>query len=182
MSEISDIEILEMFKQASKKELAFGELVKKFKKPIYWHVRRIVISHDDADDVVQNVFVKIWKSLADFRGDSKLLTWILKIATNESLTFLKIKRRKLMISFSTVEEYLKNNLESDAYFSGDEMQLKLQKALLTLPEKQRIVFNMKYFDEMKYEEMSEILDTSVGALKASFHLATKKIEEFLKRD
>jgi RNA polymerase sigma-70 factor (ECF subfamily) len=154
-------------------------LVRKYQKQVYWTVRRIVIDHDDANDVVQNSFIKIWKSLDNFREDSKLFTWIYRIATNESITFLKQKRTKFFIPFVDIEKQLSNSLESDSYFKGDEIQLKLQKAILTLPEKQRLVFNMKYFDELKYEDMSEILGTSVGALKASYHIAVKKIEDFL---
>ncbi len=182
MIEYSDIELLELFQQPLKKEFAFGLVLKKYKKQIYWHIRKIVISHDDADDVAQNTFVKIWKSLPEFRGESKLFTWIYRIATNEAITFLNQKKKKIVISFTSVEEYLKNTLESDVYFSGSEIQMKLQKAILELPEKQRIVFNMKYFDEMQYDEMSEILDTSVGALKASYHHAVKKVEDFLKNN
>lgn len=149
---------------------------------VYWHVRRIVIDHDDANDVVQNVFIKAWKSIDSFRADSKIFTWLYRIATNESLTFLKQKRTRFFISFGDSESELAASLKDDPFFKGNDIQYKLQQAILTLPEKQRIVFNMKYFDEMKYEDMSEVLGTSVGALKASYHHAVGKIEKYLKGD
>jgi RNA polymerase sigma-70 factor (ECF subfamily) len=139
-----------------------------------------VISHEDADDILQNTFVKAWRSIGKFREESSLYTWLYRIATNESLTFINSNKRKSFISMNNTSEFLMNNLISDPYVEGDEIQLKLQEAILKLPEKQRLVFNMKYFDEMKYDQMSEILDTSVGALKASYHHAVKKIEEFIK--
>ncbi|MCK4639043.1 MAG: sigma-70 family RNA polymerase sigma factor [Bacteroidales bacterium] len=157
----------------------FNLLVRKYQKQIYWHVRRIVIDHDDSDDVVQNTFIKIWKNINKFRDESKLFTWIYRIATNEALNFLKRKRQKLFIPLVNVEQRLSNSLSDDIYFNGDEIQLKLQKAILQLPEKQRLVFNMKYYNEIKYEDMSEILNTSVGALKASYHIAVKKIEKII---
>ncbi|MFP3859279.1 MAG: RNA polymerase sigma factor [Bacteroidales bacterium] len=182
MTEYSDNEVLSLFRNEETRNFAFKIIIKKYQERLYWHIRKIVISHDDADDVLQNTFIKVWNSLDNFREDSKLYTWLYRIATNESLTFLKQKRKKFFVSFVDVENQLKNTLESDDYFNGDYIQLKLQKAILTLPEKQRLVFNMKYFDEMKYEDMSEILGTSVGALKASFHHAVKKIEKYLKED
>ena len=182
MNKLSDIELIELFKQKDKTNLAFNLIVERYKERVYWHIRKIVISHDDTDDIAQNTFVKVWKGLPNFRAESKLFTWIYRIATNEALTFLNKKKKRFFISFTDVEEHLSNSLESDAYFSGDEIQLKLQKALIKLPEKQRIVFNMKYFDEMKYEEISEILGTSIGALKANYHHATKKIKDFFKND
>ncbi len=157
----------------------FNLLVRKYQKQIYWHVRRIIIDHDDSNDVVQNTFIKIWKNINKFREESKLFTWIYRIATNEALNFLKRKRQKLFIPLVNVEERLSNSLSDDIYFIGDEIQLKLQKAILQLPEKQRLVFNMKYYNEIKYEDMSEILNTSVGALKASYHIAVKKIEKII---
>ncbi|NPA68669.1 MAG: sigma-70 family RNA polymerase sigma factor [Chlorobi bacterium] len=144
------------------------------------HIRKIVIRHEDADDVLQNTFIKVWRYLKDFKQNSKIYTWLFRIATNEALTFINQKKKKAEESFDNYEQYLSNTLESDEYFTGDQTQLILQKAILTLPEKQRIVFNMRYFDEMKYDEMSEILETSTGALKASYHHAVKKIEDFLK--
>ena len=175
----SDKEILEMILVKESCNYGFNLLVRKYQKQIYWHVRRIVIDHDDSDDVVQNTFIKIWKNINKFREESKLFTWIYRIATNEALNFLKRKRQKLFIPLVNVEERLSNSLSDDIYFNGDEIQLKLQKAILQLPEKQRLVFNMKYYDEIKYKDMSEILNTSVGALKASYHIAVKKIEKII---
>ncbi len=165
-----------------KEEIAFNQLVLKYQERLYWHVRKIVIGHDDADDVLQNTMIKVWRSLPDFRSDSGLYTWIYRIATNEALTFLKQKKRKAFAPWVDVEQKMIHTLESDPWFNGDEIQLKLQQAILKLPEKQRIVFNMKYFDEVKYEAMSEILGTSVGALKASYHHAVKKIKAMLGDD
>jgi RNA polymerase sigma-70 factor (ECF subfamily) len=182
MAEYSDNELLSMFQNDETRNFAFKLIIKKYQERLYWHIRKIVVSHDDTDDILQNTFVKAWKSLANFRQESKLYTWLYRIATNESLTFLKQKKKRFFVSFVDVENQLKNTLESDEYFNGDQIQLKLQKAILTLPEKQRLVFNMKYFDEMKYEDMAEVLGTSIGALKASFHHAVKKIEKYLKED
>ncbi len=182
MSDFSDIELLKMFREESTRKTAFTYLVKKYQQKIYWHIRRIVITHDDADDVVQNVFIKVWEGLDNFREEAKLFTWLYRIATNESITFLNKKRAQFNIPFGEVEFQLSKSLEADVYYDGDEIQTKLQKAILTLPEKQRIVFNMKYYEEMKYEEISEVLGTSVGALKASFHHAVKKIEEYVKEN
>jgi RNA polymerase sigma-70 factor (ECF subfamily) len=159
---------------------AFNLIVEEYKERLYWHIRKIVLIHDDADDVLQNTFIKAWRYIKDFKGDSKLYTWLFKIATNESITFLNKKKKKNEDSIEPYEIYLSNKLEADEYFNGDTAQKILQKAILKLPEKQRIIFNMKYFDEMKYTEISEILDTSIGALKASYHHAVKKIEEFVK--
>ena len=158
---------------------AFSVLVKSFSERLYWQIRKIVISHEDANDVLQNVFIKIWTNIDSFRGDSKLTTWLYKIAINESISFVNKQRQQQNLPLDDSDNFLESKFESDSYFDGDEAQLKLQKAILTLPEKQRIVFNLKYFEEMKYEEMSEILETSVGALKASYHYAVKKIEDFL---
>ena len=159
---------------------AFKKLLELYQKPLYFHIRNIVLNHDDTDDVLQNTFLKVFSNVKNFKGDSKLYSWMYRIATNESLTFLQQKAKKSGISNEEVQNKAINNLESDVYFEGDEIQLKLQKAIAILPEKQQLVFKMKYFEEMKYEEMSQVLDTSVGALKASYHIATKKIEEFLK--
>lgn len=179
--EASDKELLEQFRNPDSRNSAFNGIIKKYQKRVYWHIRRIVINHDDADDVTQNTFIKAWKGLDNFKEDSQLFTWLYRIATNESLTFLKQKKAHLNVSFGDVEYALGNSLSDDNYFQGDEIQKKLQLAILTLPEKQRIVFNLKYFEEMKYEEMSQALETSVGALKASYHHAVKKIEEYLTR-
>lgn len=179
MPEWDDSEIIEGAKTPGKKELSFNHLVLKYQERLYWHIRKIVISHEDADDVLQNTLLKVWKSLPDFRSESGLFTWLYRIATNESLTVLKQKKKRQMAPWVDMEKRLGEELESDPFFDGDEASLKLQKAILKLPEKQRIVFNMKYFDEMKYEEMSGILETSVGALKASYHHAVKKLETML---
>jgi len=153
--------------------------MEKYQRKLYWHVRRIVLTHEDADDVIQNTFLKVWNNLEHFRGGSELFTWLYRIATNEALSLLKKQKKNNLLPWSGYEEQLTERLESDEYFSGDAIAKKLQKALIRLPEKQRLVFNMKYFDNMKYEDMSKILDTSTGALKASYHHAVKKIEQFL---
>lgn len=176
---VDDAEILEKFQDEKTRNLAFNMLLKKYQQKIYWHVRRMVIDHDDADDLVQDVFIKVWKNLPGFRSDAQLYTWMYRIATNECITFLNRKKLKNNVSFDDVSHELSETLADSTYFDGDKAQMKLQKALLTLPEKQKLVFNMKYYDDMKYEEMSEVLGTSVGALKSSFHLAVKKIEAFL---
>lgn len=177
---VEDSEILEKFAQEGTRHEAFNLLLKKYQQKIYWHIRRLVIDHDDTDDLVQEVFIKVWKGLANFRSDSQLYTWLYRIATNESITFLNRKKQKNNISLDETSGYqLAETLADSAYFDGDKAQMKLQKALLLLPEKQRLVFNMKYFDDLKYEEISEILGTSVGGLKASFHIAVKKIEDYL---
>lgn len=160
---------------------AFKKLVYEYQKPLYYHIRNIVLNHDDADDVLQNTFIKVFSNIQNFKGESKLFSWIYRIATNESLTFIEQRARKQGISNEELQQKSINKLESDVYFEGDIIQLKLQKAIASLPEKQQLVFKMKYFEEMKYENMSEILDTSVGALKASYHHAVKKIEEYLKK-
>lgn len=179
MTKLSDNEILELFKQPNFKDKALSALINNYQQKLYWHIRKIVIEHNDTDDVLQNTFIKIWKGLENFKGESQLYTWLYRIATNEALTFLRQKQKQNTTSIHPIEYSLSKSLESDVYFKGDAIQLKLQQAILTLPEKQRIVFNMRYFDEMPYEQMSEVLETSVGALKASYHLAAKKIEEHL---
>ena len=159
--------------------LAFEKLLKEFQRPLYNHVRNIVLNHDDADDVLQNTFVKVFQNLNKFKGESKLFSWMYRIATNEALTFLNLKAKKNGISSETLQNKAIDNLKADVYFDGNEIQIKLQKAIIQLPEKQQLVFKMKYFEELKYEEISEILGTSVGALKASYHHAVKKIEAFV---
>lgn len=157
---------------------AFAQVIKHYSQSLYWQIRRMVIDHDDANDVLQNTFIKAWTNIDNFRGDAKLSTWLYKIAINESITFINKKKALNNVSIDSDDSFLTNNLEADQYFDGDQAQIKLQRAIATLPEKQRLVFNMRYYDEMKYEEMSEILGTSVGALKASYHHALKKIESF----
>lgn len=157
---------------------AFTQVIKLYSEPLYWQIRRLVQNHDDANDLLQNTFMKAWASIENFRGDAKLSTWLYKIAINESITFLARERKRLNISLDDEESMLINAIEADTDIDGDQLALKLRKAIASLPEKQRIVFNMKYFDEMKYEQMSEILGTSVGALKASYHIAVKKIEQY----
>lgn len=181
MEEISDREILDRFANVKTRNDAFNVLVRQYQQRLYWHIRKMVLDHDDADDILQNTFIKAFKALDNFREDSKIYTWLYKIATNECITFLNNKKKRFFVPMVDVEYQLSQNLQTDAYFNGDRIQMKLQQALLTLPDKQRLVFNMKYFDDLKYEEISEILGTSVGALKASYHHAVKKIEEFIKQ-
>lgn len=161
---------------------AFGEVVKAYSEQLYWQIRRMVLSHDDANDVLQNTFIKAWDNIEYFRAEARLSTWLYRIAFNECLNFINKKRAHDQLSIDDADKEALGKLESDPYFDGDETQLLLQKAIHTLPEKQRIVFNLKYFDEMKYEDMSDIIGTSVGALKASYHHAVKKITDFLTRN
>ena len=182
MQEYSDNELIDLFKQGENSNYAFNLLVKKYQEKIYWHIRKIVINHEDADDVAQNTFIKIYKNLNNFRKDSQLFTWIYRIATNEAISFIKSKKRRLFLPIVDVEKGLANKLTDDPYFDGDELNLKLQQAVLKLPQKQRLIFNMKYFDELKYKEIADILKTSTGALKASYHHAVKKIEKFMAED
>ena len=175
-----DKTLLALYREPATREKGFTYIIQKYQERLYWHVRRLVIDHDDANDVLQNVFVKVWKNLEGFREDAQLYTWLYKIATNECLTFLEKQKKNTSISLSDVETGLSNTLKADAQFDANKLEWKLQKAILGLPEKQRIVFNLRYYDEMPYEEMSRVLDTSEGALKASYHHAVKKIEEFIK--
>lgn len=179
MAQVDDEVILGLFRDEKTRNAALSHLITKYQQRLYWHIRKIVINHDDSDDVLQNTFIKIWKGLGNFKAESKLYTWLYRIATNEALSHLRQKQKMQTDSIHPIEYQLSKSLESDNYFTGDEIQLKLQQAILTLPEKQRIVFNMRYYDETPYEEMAEILETSVGALKASYHIAAKKVEEFL---
>lgn len=167
-------------KDKATRETAFRKLMADYKERLYWHIRNIVKSHDDADDVLQNTFIKIYRYIDKFKGDSKLYTWMYRIATNEALTFLSKQAKRKSITDEELQTSLIENLESDVYFEGDEIAKKLQEAIATLPEKQRLVFNMRYFQELKYSDISEITETSEGSLKASYHLASKKIEEYLK--
>ena len=179
---IAEETLVAQLKQKDTQAKAFEVLINTYKERLYWHIRRIVLDHDDADDVLQNTFIKVYRNIDGFKGDSKLFSWMYRIATNESLTFLKQKSRKLGVDSEAIQTHMANNLQADVYFEGDEIQYKLQQAIATLPEKQKLVFNMKYFEELKYEEISEILETSVGGLKASYHLAVKKIESYLKEN
>lgn len=176
---MEDQEILAKFMNPESRNLAFNQLVRKYQQKIYWHIRKMVIDHDDADDLTQETFIKVWKHLENFRQDAQLYTWLYRIATNECLNFLKSKKRKFFLPIHDVSAELSAKIDESQLINGDEIDLKLQKALLKLPDKQRLVFNMKYYDDLKYEEISQILGTSVGALKASYHLAVKKIEEYV---
>lgn len=179
---MEDQEILIQFNQAATKEAAFTILVAKYRERLYWHIRRLIVDHDDTDDVLQNTFLKVWKALAGFKEQSQLYTWLYRIATNESLSFIEQKQRKSAMSFDDMTEVLSNQLKADSYFDSNRLEWKLQIAIQQLPEKQRIVFGLRYFDEMSYDEMSEVLGTSTGALKASFHHAVKKVEDFIKNN
>ncbi len=179
MKQVEDAEILSKFSDEKTRNVGFNLLLQKYQQKIYWHIRRLVINHEDADDLVQETFGKVWKNLANFRSESQLYTWIYRIATNESITFLNKKKKMLNISLDDVNTELSETLQSSSYFDGDKVQRKLQAAVLTLPDKQRLIFNMKYFDDMKYDQISDVLGTSVGALKASFHIAVKKIETIM---
>lgn len=179
MDKYNESEIVSQLQNPDTQRKAFEAIVNQFGRTLYWQIRRMVIEHDDADDILQNTFIKAWTNIGSFKGNSKVSTWLYKIAYNESLTFLAHKRESISIEQS--DTGLAERLESDPYFDGDETQVLLQKAIATLPDKQKAVFNMKYFQEMKYEDMSQIFGTSVGALKASYHLAVKKIEDFFSR-
>lgn len=159
-----------------KAKAAFDTLMRTFGEAIYWQIRKMVINHDDANDLLQNVFLKAWRNVHRFRGDAKISTWLYKIAVNETINFLNQERQRNKITDDINDTFLLNNIEADTYFDGDALKLELQKIIASLPEKQRLVFNMRYFEDMKYEKISEILGTSVGALKASYHHAYKKIE------
>jgi RNA polymerase sigma-70 factor (ECF subfamily) len=178
---LSDQELIDKLRNEATRNEAFAQLVSKYQERLYWHIRKVVLNHDDSDDVLQNTFMKVWKNMDGFREESSLFTWLYRIAINESLTFVNTQKKRQAIPFQDVSEYLKNRLEADDYYEGTDIQKKLQQAIITLPEKQRLVFNMRYFEEMPYQQMSEILDTSVGALKASFHHAVKKVGEFITR-
>ena len=172
--------IIEQLKNVQTREKAFRELISLYKERLYWHIRKIVISHDDTDDVLQNTFIKVYRNISKFNQDSKLFSWMYRIATNESISFINKRAKERNIAVSEMQEQLTSSLESDNYFSGEEIQEILQMAIATLPQKQQLVFNMKYFDDLKYTEVSEILGTTVGALKASYFHAVKKIESYIK--
>ena len=177
---VNDAMILEWLETPSTFDKGFSWMLKLYQERIYWHIRRMVVSHEDANDVVQNTFMKAYKGIKNFKGNAKLYTWLYRIATNEALTFLQKRKRRQTASLDVDDNHLANQLKADIYFDGNEIQRKLQLALNTLPEKQRLVFNMRYFDEMPYKDISDVLGTSVGGLKASYHHAVKKIEQFLK--
>ena len=176
---LDDKALINDFKLPLLKEQAFTNIVKKYQEKLYWHIRRIVIEHEDANDILQNMFIKVWNSLGNFREDSQLYTWLYRIATNESLTYIEQQKRRSSVSLSDVEEGLSNKIKADQHFDPNKLEWKLQLAIQKLPEKQRIVFNLRYYDEMPYEEMSRVLETSEGALKASYHHAAKKIEDYM---
>lgn len=178
----SDSDILITFRNPISREKGFTMLVRKYQEQIYWHLRRILIDHDDTNDVVQNVFIKIWNNLDGFKENSKLYTWIYRIATNEAITFIKSKKSNMIVSLGNETDDNSFNLQSDVYFKGTDIELKLQKAIKLLPARQKMVFNMRYFGNMNYHDMAEVLQVSIGTLKASYHIAVKKIEEFLKSD
>ncbi|MFV0522548.1 MAG: RNA polymerase sigma factor [Mangrovibacterium sp.] len=173
-------EIIRQLKHGKEKQRAFRALVGLYKERLYWHVRRMVLCHDDTDDVLQNTFIKVWNGIAGFREDSSLYTWLYRIATNEALSFIEQRKKKSFGGDEESSNHLLRSMQADSFFDGDEIQLKLQEAIASLPEKQRLVFNMRYYEDMKYQDMEKILDTSEGALKASYHHAVKKISEYMK--
>jgi RNA polymerase sigma factor (sigma-70 family) len=176
---LDDKELLLLFKDTATKEKAYTQIIKKYQEKLYWHIRRMVVEHEDANDVLQNMFIKVWKGLDNFREDSQLFTWLYRIATNECLTFIDQQKRRSSVSISNEESGLSNRLKADKDFDSNKIEWKLQLAMQQLPDKQRAVFNLRYYDEMPYEEMSRVLETSEGALKASYHHAVKKIEDFI---
>jgi RNA polymerase sigma factor (sigma-70 family) len=175
-----DAELLRQFREPETKEKAYTALIKKYQERLYWHIRRMVVDHDDANDVLQNVFIRVWNALQNFKEESQLYTWLYRIATNESLTFLEGQKKRASVSLSDVESGLENKLKAEQGFDANKLEWKLQLAIQQLPEKQRVVFSLRYYDEMPYEEMSRVLETSEGALKASYHHAVKKIEDYIK--
>jgi RNA polymerase sigma-70 factor (ECF subfamily) len=179
-TKLNEEDILELLRNPETQREGFAQVVEEYSERMYWQIRKMVYSHEDANDILQDVFIKAWLNIDKFRGDAKLSTWLYKIAINESITFINRSKAKLNLSIDDSDSFLINQLEGDEYFDGDSAQLLLQKAVVSLPEKQRLVFQMKYFDELKYDEISEMLGTSVGGLKASYHHAVKKVEKFLK--
>jgi RNA polymerase sigma factor (sigma-70 family) len=177
---VDEITFIEQLQNAKTREQAFRKLVATYKQRLYWHIRKIVVSHDDADDVLQNTFIKIFRGIDNFKQESQLFSWMYRIATNESISFINKRARESNVDISDYQQKLTSNLSSDINFDGDAIQIILQKAIKRLPTKQQLVFNMKYFDDLKYSEMSKILETSEGALKASYFHAVKKIEEYIK--
>jgi len=180
---MTDEEIIKHFQNDdSSKELALNALIKAYQKKLYWHIRRMVADHEDADDILQQVFIKVWRKLGNFRGDSGLYTWLYRVATNESITFLNKEKKRRTASLTDEEGNLSNKLKADRHFDADKAEWKLQMAIQSLPDKQKAVFTLRYYDELPYDDISRILDTSVGALKASYHHAAKKVAAFLKKD
>ena len=177
-NQLDDTSLVARLRDKKSCRAAFGDMIKLYTEPLYWQIRRMVQSHDDANDLLQNTFLKAWQNIENFRGDAKLSTWLYKIAINESITYLEKERKRLGLSLDDEESHIVHLIEADTDIDGDELARQLREAIAALPEKQRLVFNMRYYDDMKYEQMSEILGTSVGALKASYHLAVKKIEQF----
>lgn len=177
--EISDHMLVAAFKDERSREAAFTRLVRKYQERLYWHIRRMVVAHEDTDDILQNVFIKVWKNLGEFREESNLYTWLYRISTNETLTWIEQQKRFTAVSISDNEDIFAQRLTAQKDFDTSKIEWKLQQAIGTLPQKQRIVFNLRYYDEMPYEEMAEVLGTSVGALKASYHHAVKKVEAFI---
>jgi RNA polymerase sigma factor (sigma-70 family) len=176
----SDSELLVQFRDPATKEKAYTVLIKKYQEKLYWHIRRMVIEHEDANDVLQNVLIRVWNGLQNFREDSQLYTWLYRIGTNECLTYLEQQKKRSSVSLNDVESGLSNKIKADQHFDPNRLEWKLQLAIQQLPEKQRIVFNLRYYDEMPYEHMSKVLETSEGALKASYHHAVKKVEDYIK--
>src|SRR5882724_12915635 len=179
---IHDAELLIQFRSPDTKEKAFTAIIRKYQERLYWHIRRMVVDHEDANDVLQNVFIRVWNGLENFREDSQLYTWLYRIATNECLTYLEQQKKRSAVSLDSLEGALENKIKADKDFDANKLEWKLQLAIQQLPEKQRLVFTLRYYDEMPYEEMSRVLETSEGALKASYHHAVKKIEEFIKNN
>ena len=182
MSKARDKEILDLIDNPKTLERGFRMLVQEHQQNLYWQIRKILLNHEDADDVLQNVFIKIFKGLPKFKGESKLSTWMFRIAYNESMTFLKRKSKIVNINSAEMQEYLVQQLEADVYFTGDDIQMQLQKALARLPDRQREIFNMRYYDEIKFKDIARILELSEGAVKSSYHIAAKKVEAYLKED
>lgn len=177
---INELTLIKKLQDKTTKNDGFNNLVALYKERLYWHIRKMVLSHDDTDDVLQNTFIKVFKNIDTFKGESKLYTWLYRIATNEAINFLNKKSRQLQITSEMVQTRAIENLKSDVYFEGETIQLLLQQAIATLPEKQKLVFNMKYFESHTFEQLSEIIGTSVGGLKSSYHIAVKKVTEYLK--
>jgi len=179
MQEIDDHMLVAAFKDETLKEASFTKLIKKYQERLYWHIRRMVVEHEDTNDILQNVFIKVWKNLAEFRQESNLYTWMYRIATNETLTWIEQQKRRTSVSLTNTEDIFSEKLCAQKGFDANKIEWKLQQAIQSLPEKQKIVFNLRYYDEMPYEEMADLLSTSVGALKASYHHAVKKVESHL---